>query len=57
MAKYDFGENEIFFMLAALESYAQKRWDESGEDLEDAGNDILMIKGIIRHIKEGKLPD
>lgn len=57
MAKYDFGENEIFYILAALESYAQKLWDESGEDLEDAGNDILMVKGVIRHIKEGKLPD
>lgn len=57
MAKYELGENEIYYMLLALNNYAKKLFDESGEDLEDAGNDILMIQGIIRHIKEGAIQE
>ena len=37
------GPRELKYVLKALKCFEDKLIDESGEDMEDAGNDLLIV--------------
>ena len=45
------GPRELKYVLKALKCFEDKLIDESGEDMEDAGNDLLIVQAIAEKIR------
>lgn len=54
MINIGFGKKELTYLLLALRSYEEKLLDETGEFMEDAGNDLIFIQAMIRRVSEAK---
>jgi hypothetical protein len=54
MINVGFGRKELTYLLIALQSYEEKLLDETGEFMEDAGNDLIFIQAMIRRVIEAK---
>ncbi|WP_338847391.1 hypothetical protein V8J88_01570 [Massilia sp. W12] len=50
---YDLSIGEVGTIVVALNQYAKKLFEESGEDLEDAGNDILYVQALLKALQDG----